>query len=117
MIVQCSTCQRHFDDEFRDTGCPHDTFAANDGYNNFAHHPESHRSKSNDPKRPFARVSDVHEGDILVADTGFECIPAGDRRVVRCNHVRELAIDCTGGGHVLDGQIELDEYVGFYKAT
>lgn len=44
MIIQCEKCKRKFDDEFRDTGCPHSTFAANDGRNNFAHHPESYIS-------------------------------------------------------------------------
>jgi hypothetical protein len=42
MIVQCPDCKRRFDDEFRTTICPHETFAANDGLNNFAHHPESY---------------------------------------------------------------------------
>lgn len=41
MIVKCDVCYRYFDDEFRMTICPHDTFAANDGNNNFAHHPKS----------------------------------------------------------------------------
>lgn len=45
MIVQCPTCFALFDDEFRLTICPHDTFAANDGQNNFAHHPESYLSE------------------------------------------------------------------------
>lgn len=44
MIITCSKCKRRFDDEFRDTGCPHPTFAANDGKNNFAHHPDSYIS-------------------------------------------------------------------------
>jgi hypothetical protein len=44
MIVQCEKCKRRYDDEFRDTGCPHKTFAANDGDNNFSHHPESYLS-------------------------------------------------------------------------
>ena len=44
MIVRCADCNRTFDDEFRSTICPHKTFAANDGQNNFAHHPESHLS-------------------------------------------------------------------------
>jgi hypothetical protein len=30
-----------FEDKYRSTICPHDTFAANDGKNNFAHHPEA----------------------------------------------------------------------------
>lgn len=41
MIVFCSICSRLYDDEFRLTFCPHDTFPANDGHNNFSQHPES----------------------------------------------------------------------------
>jgi hypothetical protein len=41
MIIQCQKCKMFFDDEFRTTICPHDTFPANDGNNSFAHHPES----------------------------------------------------------------------------
>lgn len=41
MNVHCSTCGAVFDDTYRLTFCPHDTFAANDGHNRFAHHPES----------------------------------------------------------------------------
>ncbi len=43
MIVLCATCGTCFDDVYRWTFCPHDTFAANDGHNHFAHHPESLR--------------------------------------------------------------------------
>lgn len=43
MIVKCQRgCARYFDDEFRDTICPHEPFLANDGQNNFAYHPESY---------------------------------------------------------------------------
>lgn len=45
MIVQCSTCAMYFDDAFRLTICPHDTFAANDGNNIFTHYPDSYLSK------------------------------------------------------------------------
>lgn len=41
MIVMCEECGKRFDDEYRTTICPHDTFAANDGRNNFAHQPSS----------------------------------------------------------------------------
>lgn len=41
MTIECGNCGARFDDEFRTTICPHETFAANDGNNNFAHHPES----------------------------------------------------------------------------
>lgn len=45
MIALCRTCRAAYDDEYRTTICPHETFAANDGQNNFAHHPESYISK------------------------------------------------------------------------
>lgn len=41
MRLQCVKCNARFDDEFRTTICPHETFAANDGKNHFQHHPES----------------------------------------------------------------------------
>ena len=47
MIVRCEVgCRFYFDDEFRSTLCPHDTFPANDGHNQFAHHPESYLSSA-----------------------------------------------------------------------
>lgn len=46
MIVKCSECRRTFDDTYRSTLCPHETFPANDGANNFVHHPESHLSRA-----------------------------------------------------------------------
>lgn len=50
MIVQCKRCNVWFDDEFRSTICSHQTFAANDGMNNFTHHPESYLN--DDPPEP-----------------------------------------------------------------
>lgn len=50
MITQCPKCTRGFDDEFRSTICPHETFAANDGKNRFAHHPESFLSPAGSVK-------------------------------------------------------------------
>ena len=44
MIVQCPKCRRYFDDQYRWTICPHNTFAANDGENNFCHHFDSYLS-------------------------------------------------------------------------
>lgn len=41
MIVKCEECPKYYDDEFRDTTCPHNTFLANDGQNNFKHYPEA----------------------------------------------------------------------------
>lgn len=50
MIVKCPSCPKFFDDQFRTTICPHDTFSANDGWNNFKHYPESWLADS-EPKR------------------------------------------------------------------
>lgn len=41
MIVKCDQCAKFYDDQFRNTDCPHDTFLANDGQNNFKYYPES----------------------------------------------------------------------------
>lgn len=41
MRKPCSKCGVSFDDEFRTTVCPHETFPANDGMNNFEHHNHS----------------------------------------------------------------------------
>jgi hypothetical protein len=41
VVVICEQCGARFEDEYRTTICPHGTFAANDGRNNFSHHPES----------------------------------------------------------------------------
>lgn len=54
MIVQCGKCLAEFDDEFRDTGCPHPTFSANDGHGNFRHYPESYLGPVNSP--PTSRL-------------------------------------------------------------
>lgn len=45
MIIQCEKCKMYCDDEFRNTICPHDTFLANDGRNNFKHYHASYLSK------------------------------------------------------------------------
>ena len=42
MIVRCERCRLYFDDEFRWTYCPHHTFSANNGRDQFQHHPESY---------------------------------------------------------------------------
>ena len=55
MIVECETCKKHFDDEFRVTYCPHHTFSANDGRNNFKHYPGSYISN------PVGRVKNGDE--------------------------------------------------------
>ena len=41
MIVKCPNCPKYFDDQFRTTLCPHDTFMANNGQNWFSYYPQS----------------------------------------------------------------------------
>ena len=57
MILQCIECCKYFDDEFRSCNCPHDTFAANDGQNNFKHYTESWLSE----QPPIARTAEYRE--------------------------------------------------------
>jgi hypothetical protein len=54
MTVICKKCGALFDDEFRWTFCPHETFAANDGQNNFRHHPEAYLKS---PKKKAERAT------------------------------------------------------------
>lgn len=53
MIIQCDQCKKYYDDEFRNTTCPHDTFLANDGQNNFKHYNDAWLN-DNLPKRGFS---------------------------------------------------------------
>jgi len=49
MIVKCDNCTLYYDDEFRTTICPHETFMANDGKNNFKYYINSYIG-NNPPK-------------------------------------------------------------------
>jgi hypothetical protein len=46
MIIRCQACNKYFEDVFRSVMCPHDTFMANDGNNNFAKHEDSYLSQT-----------------------------------------------------------------------
>jgi hypothetical protein len=50
VIIECPDCKREFEDIYRSTICPHETFAANDGKNNFAHHAEAYLSPETEDK-------------------------------------------------------------------
>ena len=54
MIVKCEICKARFDDEWRTTICPHETFPANDGRNNSAHNPAAFLEPVVQPKAPVA---------------------------------------------------------------
>lgn len=53
MIVKCQHCPMWFEDSYRTTICPHDTFAANEGANNFRHHAEAYLGN-----RPYRSEND-----------------------------------------------------------
>lgn len=59
MIIQCEQCSKYYDDEFRNTSCPHNTFSANDGQNNFKHYPDAWLS-DRFPKRGFSDPAFEH---------------------------------------------------------
>lgn len=53
MIVKCDNCPAEYDDEFRSSICPHDTFAANDGRNHHVHHPKAYLSTDPTTERGY----------------------------------------------------------------
>ena len=64
----------------------------------------------------FVKFADVKVGDVLVADGGFTCMPAG-LRTVEVDEAGHLFIPCAAGSHYLNGQLnENDELVGLSKA-
>ena len=64
----------------------------------------------------FAKVSEVKEGDSLIADNGFTCIHG--EAVVQVFKDRDgLFVVCDEGKHYLDGQIKEDYYLGFVKGS
>lgn len=84
--------------------------------------------------REYALVSEVHVGDILIADGGFIsdppdhldnrqeffCLDKNEEQVVCKSNNRELFVQCKCGQHSLDGQYESRRgyypfYMGFYK--
>ena len=91
MVVRCKKCLRSFDDEYRWTICPHETFEANDGNNNFAHHPESHLS----PERRKLTREDWEDCGTPYAGPSFVCKDCGAEE---SHHQRELDLDCKCGG-------------------
>ncbi len=73
MVVTCPKCGARFEDEYRTWVCPHDTFAANDGQNNFAHHPEALLAL---PPQPLAPQDLLRLGAFTVAEEHSEGVEA-----------------------------------------
>lgn len=74
----CINCQTSYDDEFRTTICPHQTFAANDGGNAFRHQVKSEGPKS--IGNPCAKCGEQLLMGFGLAGGGYgayECCPTG----------------------------------------
>lgn len=59
MIIKCAKCDKWFEDVYRDIGCPHDAFPANDGENNFVVHDDAYLS---DVEPSEDRIYEAHRG-------------------------------------------------------
>jgi hypothetical protein len=78
--------------------------------------------------RPWAKLSELKPGDVLIADGDFDCVTAGEECEVKADEGGALYVDCAGpigpeepqqepGKHLLDGQlsdVDGDSLVGFW---
>lgn len=58
----------------------------------------------------YLRYASIKEGDTVILDGGFTCMPAGPHVV--CSDVCGLYIECSHGQHYLDGQVENGFLIG-----
>ena len=65
---------------------------------------------------PWAKLSELKPGDILIPDGGFTCMKEGARMKVIQDHDGSLFLPCNCGGHALVGQADDGEHlVGLYR--
>lgn len=65
--------------------------------------------------RPWAKLSELKEGDKIELDSGFTCHAAGPIEV-RADPKGDLYFPCKEGRHMLDGQADDGEHlVGVYR--
>lgn len=55
------------------------------------------------------KLGDIKEGDVLVADGGFDCLKEGARCVAKSDERQRLYVECYAGRHYLDGQVDDDD--------
>lgn len=72
------------------------------------------------PDKHFTKISEIAEGDTLIADDGFECILPGAELVVLSGMdgllgKEGLFVRCAQGKHFLSGQKYGKHYIGFTK--
>lgn len=65
MRVFCNNCHCDYDDEFRTTVCPHQTFPANDGSNNFEYHDHSPIRRLYNPDRIQHPAGDSYDPNTM----------------------------------------------------
>lgn len=66
----------------------------------------------------MVKLSELRPNDLLRADGGFTCIPAGAILVVKHQN-GALGVPCNCGFHNLEGQVSYDDWdtlVGFTRA-
>lgn len=110
MVVKCERCGARYDDEFRLTYCPHGTFAANDGANNFRHYTESFRSnpmQADDLKNRFtyhAPTPDMPEKFKRMRDAAHdlakmidELVPEGREKSLAVTKLEEVTMWANAG--------------------
>ena len=64
--------------------------------------------------RPYARLADLVDGQLVTLDAGFSCMSAGEARVSRDHSTGRMFFRCDCGQHFLDGQEEKGYLVGVY---
>lgn len=66
--------------------------------------------------KPWAKLSELKPGDILIPDGGFTCMKEGARLTVGKNNAGELFLPCRHKGHTLVGQADDGEHlIGLYR--
>lgn len=67
---------------------------------------------------PWAKLSELKPGHILIPDGGFTCMKEGVPVAVARDQAGALYVPCRSGGHTLDGQADDGEtLVGLYRDT
>ena len=61
--------------------------------------------------KPWAKLSELKPGDILIPDGGFTCMKEGARMKVVKDKDGSLFLPCNCGGHSLDGQADDGEHL------
>jgi hypothetical protein len=68
--------------------------------------------------KPFAKFTEIEQGDLIKVDAGFSCIRPYAKRIVSKNK-SGLYFACDAGKHYLAGQIQDKDgaLVGIYKCS